>query len=80
MSFGEALEAMRQGRKAWRAGWNGKGMWIAIQYPDAHSKMNRPYFYMRTVAGELVPWLASQTDLLSCDWRLIPADAREREQ
>lgn len=27
-----------------------------------------PYFIMRTVDGEFVPWLASQTDLLAEDW------------
>lgn len=27
MSFGLAIEAMKNGHKAARAGWNGKGMW-----------------------------------------------------
>lgn len=30
MSFGHAIEAMKQGAKVARAGWNGKGMWIAL--------------------------------------------------
>ena len=30
--------------------------------------MTLPYLYMRTVQGDLVPWLASQTDLLAEDW------------
>lgn len=29
MTFGEALEAVKSGKRARRAGWNGKGMWIA---------------------------------------------------
>lgn len=29
MTFGEALEAVKAGKRAQRAGWNGKGMWIA---------------------------------------------------
>lgn len=29
-----------------------------------------PYIMMRTADGALVPWLASQTDLLSDDWEL----------
>lgn len=33
MNFGHAIEAMRQGAKVARAGWNGKGMWIAITQP-----------------------------------------------
>jgi hypothetical protein len=28
MNFGEAIQAMKSGKKAARAGWNGKGMFI----------------------------------------------------
>jgi len=31
MSFGHALEALKKGLKVCRAGWNGKGMYVAIQ-------------------------------------------------
>lgn len=71
MNFSAALLALRSGQKIARAGWNGKGMWIALQTPDAHSKMSLPYIYMKTADGHLVPWLASQTDLLSDDWDLV---------
>lgn len=71
MDFGEVLKALRTGRQAAREGWNGKGMWIALQVPDANSKMTLPYIYMRTVQGDLVPWLASQTDILSADWSVV---------
>jgi len=30
MNFGHAIEAMKMGAKVARAGWNGKGMWIAL--------------------------------------------------
>lgn len=30
LTFGLAIEAMKKGHKVARAGWNGKGMWIAI--------------------------------------------------
>lgn len=30
MNFGEALEALKIGARVARAGWNGKGMWIAL--------------------------------------------------
>ena len=62
-SFEKALELLRKKYKLCRAGWNGKGMWIQIQYPDHNSKMTLPYIYMKTADGNLVPWLASQTDL-----------------
>lgn len=56
------------GGRARRSGWNGKGMFLELQRPDEHSKMTLPYIYMRTVQGDLVPWLCSQTDLLALDW------------
>lgn len=35
MNFGQAIEALKGGRRVARAGWNGKGMWLAYQkaYP-----------------------------------------------
>lgn len=66
--FGWALRMLKSNKRVQRDGWNGKGMWIAMQTPDAHSKMGLPYLYMSTAQGKLVPWLASQTDLLSEDW------------
>ena len=58
-----------------RKGWNGKGMWITKQVPDAHSKMTLPYIFIEYAPGHAVypdgcrvPWLASQTDMLSNDW------------
>ena len=68
MDFGDALAALRSGRRVAREGWNGKNMWLALQRPDEHSKMTLPYIYMFTATADLVPWLASQTDLLSVDW------------
>lgn len=66
--FSEALGWLRCGYKVSRSGWNGKGMWIAIQKPDMQSKMTLPYIYMKTADNQLVPWLASQTDILATDW------------
>jgi hypothetical protein len=66
--FGIALDALLGGRMVSRKGWNGKGMWLALQVPDEHSKMTLPYIYMRTSHGDLVPWVASQTDILARDW------------
>ena len=31
MNFGQAIEAMKNGKRVARAGWNGKGMYVAIQ-------------------------------------------------
>ena len=36
INFGQALEALKEGKKVAREGWNGKGMFIVYQkgYPD----------------------------------------------
>lgn len=66
--FGWALDKLRAGLMVSRRGWNGKGMWLRLQSPDAHSKMGRAYIYMCCADGALVPWVASQSDLLESDW------------
>lgn len=71
MNFGEAIDTMKRGKKVARKGWNGKGMWIELQAPTKTSKMTLPYIYMKTADGNLVPWLASQTDILAEDWTFV---------
>ena len=36
MKFGEALEQVKEGKKIFRLGWNGKGMFVCYQkgYPE----------------------------------------------
>lgn len=71
LTFEEALTALKAGARLQRAGWNGKNMWIALQRPDENSKMSLPYIYMCTANADLVPWLASQMDLLAEDWKTV---------
>jgi hypothetical protein len=71
MTFGEAIIILKRGRKVARSGWNGKNMYLELQVPDENSKMTLPYIYMFTAQQDLVPWLASQTDILSNDWELV---------
>ncbi|MET3514348.1 hypothetical protein ABIC63_002120 [Pseudacidovorax sp. 1753] len=78
-SFGVALDLLKDGFRVSRVGWNGKGMWLDLQLPDAGSKMTLPYLYLsyptidvRTTPGARVPWLASQTDMLAEDWVQVP--------
>jgi len=85
LTFGEAIEALKVGEKVSRAGWNGKGMFIyyvpANSYPvqtDAARSVfgdmvpYRAYLAMKTVNDEVVPWLASQSDVLESDWEIVP--------
>ena len=73
-TFGRALESLKTGKKAGRAGWNGKGLWLELQVPDEHSKMTLPYICLcypddaPYTPGARVPWVPTQTDMLIDDW------------
>jgi hypothetical protein len=81
MNFGEALEAVKNGGKIARRGWNGKG-----QYVFLIGGMELTGFVARNKFGDFatgalaiktsndviqVGWLASQTDMLASDWYLL---------
>ena len=70
-TFGEAIEALKEGGRVAREGWNGKNMFLELQVPDANSKMTLPYIWMWTACQNRVPWLASQTDVLAEDWCIL---------
>ena len=70
LTFSKALKYLKKGKMLQRENWNGKNMYIKVQFPDEYSKMTLPYIYMKTADDELVPWLASQTDILAEDWRI----------
>ncbi len=88
LTFGQALEALRAGQRVARVGWNGKGMFLFL-VPGSVFRVNRPplmgiypegteinyhaHVDMRTANGQIVPWLCSQTDMLSDDWVLVDA-------
>jgi len=84
MTFGDALSLLKCGEIVNRSGWNGKGMFLyyvpANDYPsitDAAKKHfgdtvpYRDYIAIRSVNGEVVPWVASQSDILANDWSLL---------
>lgn len=83
MNFGQAIEVLKTGNKVTRVGWNGKGMFLFLVqgsqfkvnrppllgiYPEGTEINYRPHIDMKTVNGEIVPWVASQSDLLEEDW------------
>jgi hypothetical protein len=65
--FGWALDQLTRGGKVYRAGWNGKGLWLELQ---AAATITSPFLALRSVTGTLVPWTPSQTDQLAEDWVL----------
>ncbi len=81
--FGEALAHVKDGGKAARNGWPGWNqgcMWIRLVEPEGTSDFdygmeNRPYLELKTADDTLVPWVATQEDLLAEDWLLLNSQA-----
>ena len=75
MTFGLAIEAMQQGKRVARTGWNGVGLWLeyipAIGVDLAFIRMSYPVNSRAYPEGARVPWLASQTDMLATDWVVV---------
>jgi hypothetical protein len=84
MNFSEALALVKAGGRVQRSGWNGKGMFVFL-VPGSTFTVNREpllsilgegtqvnyhgHIDMKTADGMIVPWLASQTDILAEDWQ-----------
>jgi Protein of unknown function (DUF2829) len=86
MNFGQALELLKAGKLVAREGWNGKNMFLYLVvgsvfevnrppllgiFELGHRIVYRPHIDMRTADGQCVPWLASQSDILSDDWEEV---------
>lgn len=86
MNFGQALESLKAGERVSRSGWNGRGMFLFLVpgskfqvnrppligvYPEGTTIDYRPHIDMKDAEGKVVPWLASQTDLLADDWGVV---------
>ena len=73
MYFNQAIEALKEGKKITRLGWNSKGMFLELQNPYANSKSSLPDIFLITISGNRIPWNASSIDILSNDWKIIPS-------
>ena len=68
-SFGTAVEALKQGARVAREGWNGKGMWLTMVYPDDGANVPpRPAYAVYAVTGiaddatnGCLPWIGMKT-------------------
>ena len=72
MTIGEAIKALKQGKKVCRRGWNGKGMYI--QYNKArdfeHSELC-PFLTIKNVRNSFDTWVPSIWDLMAEDWEIV---------
>ena len=83
MNSGQAIESLKEGKKAKRAGWNGKNQYVelatSISYKNANGEIinceheaigNKALAFVGT-SGVQMGWLASQADMLAEDWEVI---------
>ena len=82
MNFGQAIEALKEGKRVARKGWNGKGMFLLYVSSENWGIIGKiglgipkgnllEFIGMKTADNKFVPWLASQTDILSEDWEIV---------
>ena len=81
MTFGNAIELMKAGKRMKREGWNGKNQYIElaknISYEAAdgtivnaeHDAIGNKAIAFVGTSGVQLGWLASQADMLADDWK-----------
>jgi hypothetical protein len=86
LTFGHALALIKEGKKLARKGWNGKGQFVFLVqgstftvnrppllgiYPEGTEINYHAHIDLRNAQGQIVPWFASQGDMLSEDWEIV---------
>ena len=82
MTFGDAIEALKNNKCVQRRGWNGKDMHLYLEEHCSHilrggifagqERKYDPVICMFTAQGTHQPgWLASQADILATDWQVV---------
>jgi hypothetical protein len=81
--FGQALRAVKRGKKIARVGWNGRNQYVElatnISYRNAdgevinakHQAIGNAALAFVGTSGVQVGWLASQADMLADDWIIV---------
>jgi acyl CoA:acetate/3-ketoacid CoA transferase alpha subunit len=81
MNFADAVNSLHDGKTVARKGWNGKGMWLVKADRGTFEIDGKvggnliPFIVMKTADNKFVPWLASQSDVLSNDWEIVGEDS-----
>ncbi len=83
LTFGEVIQAVKNGERCARYNWNGKGQYIElatnVSYINAegkennvgHNTMGNKAIAFVGNQGVQLGWLASQADMLSDDWYIV---------
>ena len=83
MTFGEAINSVKEGKRIQRSGWNGKNQYVelatCISYKNAdgvivnceHNAIGNSALAFVGTSGVQMGWLASQADMLAEDWQIV---------
>lgn len=78
-TFSDALIYLKQDAPVCRQGWYGKH-YLKLHTPSQDEPSTQPYIVIFTHHGAVVPWLASQADLLAEDWRVLSDNETEKAE
>ena len=84
-NFGEAIAAMKEGKRVARKGWNGKGMWLSLSGPVEGRKISADKFWSKHTArfaeeqggsAEVLPCIIMKTadDKILMGWLASQSD------
>lgn len=86
LNFGEALSALKEGKRISRDGWNGKGMFVYLVPANAYPAQTgaakahfgegalvpyNAYLAIKNVNETVSTWVPSVNDVLAEDWGII---------
>lgn len=78
MNFGDAILALKDGKKVARATWDHTNTWLflvpqgsTLATPTAKAQILAQFIAMKTANGPIVPWVASHYDMLAENWETI---------
>ena len=86
MGFDEVIRGLKEGRRYYRDGWNGKGMFLFL-VPGSVFRVNREpllsvlgpnaivayraHIDIKTADGPVAVWTPSQEDMMADDWKEV---------
>lgn len=86
MDFGDAVRALKEGKRVTRSGWNGKGMFAYLVPPASYPVQTgaakahfgegsmvpyNAYLALKGADGTVSTWAPSCSDTLAEDWAVI---------
>lgn len=86
LNFGQALDAIKAGKRIARTGWNGKGMFVYLVPPASYPVQTgaakahfgegamvpyNAYMAIKNVDGTVSTWVPSVNDCLAMDWGIV---------